>query len=85
MADFRVLGPLEVSDGDGVLDIGGPKPRAVVALLVAAAGEVVSADVLIDGVWGEAPPDSAANSLQTYVSRLRGVLGGGAIVSQAPM
>ena len=73
-AEFRVLGPLEVEvDGRG-LDLGGPRLRAVLALLVAAAGRVVSLPTLVDGLWGLHPPDDADRTVQAYVSRLRRAL-----------
>ncbi|MEU6201254.1 BTAD domain-containing putative transcriptional regulator [Streptomyces sp. NPDC047061] len=53
------------------LSLGGPRPRAVLALLVLARGAVVTGDRLIDAVWGEGPPPSAVGALQAYVSRLR--------------
>ncbi|MEU6261308.1 BTAD domain-containing putative transcriptional regulator [Streptomyces sp. NPDC047043] len=56
------------------LSLGGPRPRAVFALLVLARGTVVTGDRLIDVVWGEEPPPSAVGALQAYVSRLRRVL-----------
>jgi DNA-binding SARP family transcriptional activator len=74
--DVRVLGPLEIAaDDGGVLPLGGPKQRAVVAHLVLRAGHAVPAEQLIDELWGEEPPETARNTLQTYVYRLRKVLG----------
>lgn len=68
---FLVLGPLEVEvDGRGVA-IGGGRQRALLALLLVNAGEVVSRDRLIDELWAERPPASASQSLDAYVSRLR--------------
>ena len=78
---FRVLGSLEVAD-DSPLELGGPKPRALLAQLIAYCGDVVSSEALIDALWGEAPPASAANSLQSYVSRLRKTLGSERIESR---
>ena len=72
---FLILGPLEVSDDGRKLALGGPKQRAVLAHLILRANHVVPADLLIDGLWGEEPPESARNTLQTYVYRLRKVLG----------
>jgi DNA-binding SARP family transcriptional activator/sugar lactone lactonase YvrE len=69
--EFRVLGPLQVAANGSVLPLGGAKQRAVLALLVFHANELVSLDRLIDELWGESPPDSAANLVQGYVSRLR--------------
>ena len=69
---FSLLGPLAVTDDGGEpVDVGGRQPRIVLAALVAAAGRPVSAGSLIETIWGEAPPRSAAGTLQTYVSRLR--------------
>src|SRR5690349_5462067 len=72
---MRVLGPFEVEvDGGGAVDLGGPRQRAVLALLLSARGEVVSVDRMIDDLWrGEAPPRAIA-SLQAYVSNLRRLL-----------
>src|SRR5262249_41049270 len=66
-----LLGPLVVLRRGRVLDIGGAQPRLVLAMLLAAGNRVVSPDALIDGVWGESPPASAATTVQSYVSRLR--------------
>ena len=73
--EFLILGPLEVSDDGRKLALGGPKQRAVLAHLILRANRVVQADLLIDGLWGEEPPESARNTLQTYVYRLRKLLG----------
>jgi serine/threonine protein kinase/DNA-binding SARP family transcriptional activator len=73
--DFLILGPLEVSDDGRKLALGGPKQRAVLAHLILRANRVVQADLLIDGLWGDEPPESARNTLQTYVYRLRKLLG----------
>jgi DNA-binding SARP family transcriptional activator/tRNA A-37 threonylcarbamoyl transferase component Bud32 len=73
--EFLILGPLEVADDGRKLALGGPKQRAVLAHLILRANRVVQADLLIDGLWGEEPPESARNTLQTYVYRLRKLLG----------
>lgn len=70
----RVLGDLEVEVGGEVADLGGPKPRALLALLVAAAGRPVPVEQLIDQMWGESPPARVEASLQSYVARLRRAL-----------
>ncbi|GAA4259138.1 BTAD domain-containing putative transcriptional regulator [Dactylosporangium darangshiense] len=72
---MRVLGPFEVeTERGGPVDIGGPRQRAVLALLLSARGDVVSVDRMIDDLWrGEAPPRAIA-SLQAYVSNLRRLL-----------
>ena len=77
--EFLILGPLEVSEDGRKLALGGPKQRAVLAHLILRANRVVPADLLIDGLWGEEPPESARTTLQTYVYRLRKVLGDGRI------
>jgi DNA-binding SARP family transcriptional activator/ABC-type branched-subunit amino acid transport system substrate-binding protein len=72
--DFRILGPLDVVGDGRSLDLGGPKQRALLAALLVRANEVVSQDTLVDDLWGEAPPATAAKTLQAYVSRLRKAL-----------
>jgi YVTN family beta-propeller protein len=72
---FGVLGPLEVSVEGRSLSLGGAKQRALLAILLLHANEAVSRDRLIEAVWGETPPPSAAGSLDTYVYRLRKLLG----------
>jgi WD40 repeat protein/DNA-binding SARP family transcriptional activator len=72
---IRVLGPLEASVGDEPVALGGAKQRAVLAMLGLDANRTVSADRLIEGLWGEQPPASAAKMVQNYVWRLRGALG----------
>jgi DNA-binding SARP family transcriptional activator len=80
--DFRVLGPLEVHDGERMLSLGGAKQRAVLAILLLRADQVVSSDRLIDELWGERPPRTAVGSLQAYISRLRKVLPGHTLLSE---
>jgi predicted ATPase/DNA-binding SARP family transcriptional activator len=78
---FGVLGATEVLADDGTpLALGGPRVRALLVLLLLDAGRVVSAERLIDGMYGESPPDGAANALQSQISRLRLVLKGTAAV-----
>ena len=77
--EFVILGPLEVRDDGRRLALGGPKQRAVLAMLLLDANRPVSRDRLIDGLWGESPPPSAAHTLDDYVSRLRRLLGGARI------
>ncbi len=74
-AQFRILGPIEALIDDGRAALGAPKQRALLALLLVNRRRVVSADQLIDGLWGEDPPASAVQSLQVYVHGLRKVLG----------
>jgi DNA-binding SARP family transcriptional activator/ABC-type transport system substrate-binding protein len=86
--EFRILGPLQVLDGDEPLPLGGAKQRSTLAMLLLSRNQVVSRDRLIDGVWGASPPPSARPTLETYVSRLRRVLPddghGDRVVTQAP-
>src|SRR5215207_7580 len=72
--EFRILGPLEVWDGEGEVSLGGPKPRALLAVLLLHANEVVSSDRLIDELWGEESPGRATAALRVNVSRLRKAL-----------
>jgi YVTN family beta-propeller protein len=74
--EFRVLGDLEVVEDGQALALGPHQQRAVLALLVLSAGEVVSSDRLIEALWGERPPPSAAKTVQVYISRLRKTLNG---------
>ena len=72
--DYRILGPLEVCQDGRPLVLGGDKQRALMAILLLRRGELVSADRLIDDLWGERPPATALKSLQVHVSRLRRTL-----------
>ncbi len=72
---FGVLGSVQVSQKRRRLSLGGPKPRTVLALLISRVGAPVSTEALVEGVYGEDPPDGARRSIQTYVSNLRGTLG----------
>jgi DNA-binding SARP family transcriptional activator/streptogramin lyase len=72
--EFRLLGPLEVVSRDGSLLVGGGKRRSLLAILLLHPNEVVSAERLIDELWGERPPATAAKSVHVYVSQLRKVL-----------
>jgi DNA-binding SARP family transcriptional activator len=82
--EYGILGPLEARAGGQPLPLGGARQRAVLAVLLTHAGEVVSGDRLIDELWGEEPPATAANVLQGYVSHLRKALGRDAILTRDP-
>jgi DNA-binding SARP family transcriptional activator len=82
--EFRLLGPLEVVEGDRSLPLGGHKQRSLLAVLLLHANEVVSSERLIDDLWGEAPPATVAKSIQVYVSGLRKQLGEGRLVTRTP-
>ena len=75
--DFHILGPLEALDEGQQVPLGGSKLRAVLALLLVHRGETLSSDRLIDELWGEEPPATAAKTLQVHVSRLRKALARG--------
>jgi predicted ATPase/DNA-binding SARP family transcriptional activator len=73
---FGLLGPMAVTDGEGrQLALGAPKQRALLAILLLHANQDVTSDRLIELLWGEEAPRSAAKSLQVHVSRLRQALG----------
>jgi DNA-binding SARP family transcriptional activator len=72
--ELRILGPLEVRDGERSIALGGAKQRGLLAILLLHANEVVSADRLIDELWGDDPPATAAHTVQVYVSNLRKAL-----------
>ncbi|HET6500974.1 MAG TPA: BTAD domain-containing putative transcriptional regulator [Amycolatopsis sp.] len=73
---FGILGPTQAWTDDGTpIVLGGPRSRALLALLLLEAGRVTPTDRLIDGLYGENPPREATNALQSQVSRLRRGLG----------
>jgi Transcriptional regulatory protein, C terminal len=69
--EIRILGPLEVMAEGNLVDLPAGKARLLLAALVVQANQVVSTDRLVEFLWHGQPPDSAANTLQTYVSHLR--------------
>ena len=93
MFEVRLLGPVQAARAGGEVALGGPKQRAVLALLLLEAGRVVPADRLMEQLWRGAPPPGAATTLRSYVSRLRGLLapevalvarGGGYVIHAEP-
>ncbi|MBB2910471.1 DNA-binding SARP family transcriptional activator [Streptosporangium becharense] len=72
--EFRVLGPVEAYDNDIPIELGGPRQRAVLALLLIARGTIVPTDTLIDNLYDGAPPPSALITVQSYMSNLRRVI-----------
>ncbi|MEV4278261.1 BTAD domain-containing putative transcriptional regulator [Actinoplanes xinjiangensis] len=69
---FGILGPVRAERPDGTpIPLGGPRLRALLAMLLLDAGRPVPIDRLIDGLYGDTPPAGAANALQSQVSRLR--------------
>lgn len=69
--EFRILGPLEVLEGNRQVRVSGTRERALLAVLLIHAGEVMSADRLIDELWGSGLPANPSNALQVVVSRVR--------------
>jgi DNA-binding SARP family transcriptional activator len=82
-----ILGPLEVRlEGGGPVALGGHRQRALLAILILHANEVVSTDRLIDQLWGEHPPATAVHTVRVFMSRLRRALGpaGARLVTRPP-
>ena len=75
VVEFRILGPVEILDGERVVPLGGLKRRAVIAALMLHPNPVVSSEQLVDSVWGDDPPPAALGSLQNHILRLRRELG----------
>src|SRR5262249_5108193 len=81
--ELGVLGPGRAVRDGRELELGGRKPRAVLALLLVDASRVVPAEYLAEALWRGAPPPGAAKTLRSYVSRLRSLLDpGAALVAQ---
>ncbi|MGW3044736.1 BTAD domain-containing putative transcriptional regulator [Kitasatospora sp. NPDC001159] len=76
MTNLRIslLGPVRAHRGDAELPLGPAQARAVLAMLAGAEGRVVTTGELVDGLWGEAPPNHAIAAIRNHVSRLRAVL-----------
>ena len=75
-----MLGPVEAHAGRRRLDLGGPKQRSLMALLLIEQGRPVASDRLADQLWNGNPPDGAATTLRSYVSRLRTTLGSETVI-----
>ncbi|MFI0928473.1 BTAD domain-containing putative transcriptional regulator [Streptomyces sp. NPDC021012] len=73
-ARFHALGPVQATVAGRTVDLGAPKQRTLLALLVSQAGRTVSTDVILEALWEGSPPPSAMTSLQAYVAKLRKVL-----------
>ena len=82
--EYRLLGPLEVRDDGRSIPLAGAKQRALLALLLIHANRVISRERLIDELWGDRPPDTAVQSVQVYISRLRKLLGTERIETRPP-
>ncbi|MGN6429589.1 MAG: BTAD domain-containing putative transcriptional regulator, partial [Gaiellaceae bacterium] len=79
--EFRILGKLEVRDRGRLIELRRRKPRALLAVLLLRSRQFVSADELVDALWGADSPPTARAALQNYVSQLRAALGPGVIES----
>lgn len=75
--EYRILGPVEAVEGGRRVSLAGGKQLDLLCLLLLLPGETVSVDRVIDALWGDDPPASAANSVHVYVSQLRKALGEG--------
>src|SRR5262245_22383012 len=82
--EFRILGPLEVRDGDREVQLRGGKQRALLALLVLNANRTLPAGRIVDELWGDDVPESAPKMVQIYVSRLRKALDPGLLHTRPP-
>jgi YVTN family beta-propeller protein len=80
--EFRILGPIEVAEEGRPIALGAAKQRALLAVLLLHANEVVSSDRLVDQLWGERAPAKAAKNVQVYVSQLRRLLGDGQLETE---
>ena len=80
VVEFGILGPVQAVRDGRVLGLGGPKRRAVLALLLVAEGRVVPAERLVEELWGGAAPPAAAGTLRAHVSRLRALLSPDAVL-----
>jgi DNA-binding SARP family transcriptional activator len=82
--EFRILGRLEVIDNGQPVSLGAAKQRALLAVLLLSRRTTVSIDRLVELLWGEDPPPTAAKTIQVYVSRLRKALGDGILETRTP-
>ena len=82
--EFRILGDLEVLEDGRQVNLGGAKQRALLAMLLLHANEVISQDRLIDALWEKQPPETAQKALQVYVSALRKAIGKERLETKAP-
>jgi class 3 adenylate cyclase/DNA-binding SARP family transcriptional activator len=81
---FRILGPLEVAGERGAVELGGPKQRATLAILLLSANRVVSIDHLADELYAGAAPVTALKQVQRQISDLRKVLGPASPIETRP-
>ncbi len=84
MLQFGILGPLAAWEEDQEVELGAPKQRALLAVLLLHAGETMSKEQIVDALWGKQPPQRPLKAIQVYVSQLRKRLGDGVLVTRAP-
>jgi DNA-binding SARP family transcriptional activator len=84
LVEYAILGPLEARENQEPIPLGGPKQRALLAMLLLEAGRVVPLDRLVDALWEGNPPPTAVASLQNFVAQLRKALGPEAIETRQP-
>ncbi|MEP6909503.1 MAG: BTAD domain-containing putative transcriptional regulator [Actinomycetota bacterium] len=80
--EFRILGPLEVRDGERAVELGRGRQRALLALLLLHPNEALSSERLVEELWGERAPPTAPKVIQNHVSNLRRSLGDGRLVTR---
>ena len=81
--EFRLLGSVEAHIDGRSVDIGPARQQLVLVALLLDANRIVPDDRLVDRVWGAAPPASAANTLRSYLTRLRQAIGSASLVRRA--
>jgi DNA-binding SARP family transcriptional activator len=84
MLSFRILGPLEVTDAQAAIALGGPRQRALLVAPLLRARRVVPTEQLVDELYGEDPPKTATTSVQNAVVALRKALGPDVLVTRPP-
>jgi DNA-binding SARP family transcriptional activator len=82
--EFRILGPLELREGERDVRLRGGKQRALLALLLVNAGRTLAIDRIVDELWGEDVHESAPKMVQIYVSKLRKVVPAGMLHTRPP-
>jgi DNA-binding SARP family transcriptional activator len=70
----RLLGPVTAHIGSREIDLGPARSRTLFAMLATSAGQVVSREEIVDGLWGDSPPGNPSSSIYTYVNGLRRAL-----------
>ncbi|MER5728604.1 BTAD domain-containing putative transcriptional regulator [Streptomyces sp. NPDC002138] len=80
---YAILGSAQAIRGDGTpVALGGARLRALLTALALRPGRAVAAEVLVDEVWGDEPPQDASGALQALIGRLRRAVGHGAVASE---